>query len=120
MPQDFESLVDKALAGLPPEFRKRLENVDIVIADRSTREQRASSHIGRDEELLGLYEGVPHTERGDHYNLALPDRITIFREPILALCRTEEEVEAEVGRVLRHEIAHHFGMTDKRLRELNR
>ena len=120
MPPDFESLVDKALASLPPEFREQLENVAIVVADRPSRQQLTRSRIKRNEELLGLYEGIPHTERGQGYNLVLPDRITIFRESIEALCHTEEKIEAEVARVLRHEIAHHFGMTDKRLRELNR
>ncbi len=68
--------------------------------------------------LLGLYEGVPQTRRTEAYGMVLPDRIIIFRRPILAMCRSEAEVEAEIGRVVRHEIAHHFGMDEEELRRI--
>jgi len=67
-------------------------------------------------QLLGLYEGIPQTKRGSGYNLVLPDKITIFQKPIERVCRNDEEIEAEVQKVVRHEIAHHFGIGDDVLR----
>ncbi|MDP2744044.1 MAG: metallopeptidase family protein [Dehalococcoidia bacterium] len=104
----FEELARRAVEHLPEEFRQRLENVDIVIEDRAG------------GGLLGLYEGIPHTERGEGYNLAMPDRITLFRKPIEAICRSEAEVELEVEKTIRHEIAHHFGMDDDQLHRMGR
>jgi predicted Zn-dependent protease with MMP-like domain len=71
-----------------------------------------------DTTLLGLYEGVPQTRRTTHYGLVLPDKITLFRRPILAVCRTPEEVRERVRSVVIHELAHHFGIDDDRLRDL--
>ena len=70
--------------------------------------------------LLGLYEGVPLTRRGRHYGLVAPDKITIFQKPIEAKCRYDADIKAEIQRVVRHEIAHHFGIGDGRLEELGR
>jgi predicted Zn-dependent protease with MMP-like domain len=66
--------------------------------------------------LLGLYVGIPQTKRGDHYDLALPDRIFIYQRPIERICRSDDEVKERVGQVIKHEIAHHFGLTDADLR----
>ena len=114
----FEKCVARAIDGLPEEFRLHLENVDIVIADRPTRRQMQGLDTRRGETLLGLYEGVPLTER-HHYDLVTPDKITIFQQPIEALCRNDNEVVTEIQRVVRHEIAHHFGISDARLEELD-
>lgn len=104
--EEFEALVRKALEGLPKKFRKRLENVDIVIED----EARGP--------LLGLYEGVPLARRTSYYGLVLPDKITLFKRNIEDECRARNlDVEKEVRHVLQHEIAHHFGITDKELRD---
>ena len=70
--------------------------------------------------LLGLYQGVPQTKRGRRYGLAAPDNISIFQKPNEAKCRSEAEITTEIGRVVRHEIAHHFGIGEGRLRELER
>ena len=78
------------------------------------------SKIGHRYSLLGLYEGVPQTRRGRSYGLVPPDKITIFKRPIEARCRNDGEIAAEVQRVLRHEIAHHFGIGDARLRQIER
>jgi len=116
--QRFEQLVAMAVESLPDEFRDRLENIDIVVADRPTPQQLATLRRKRGETLLGLYEGVPLTKRSRHYGLVPPDKITIFQQPIEAMCRTDARIIAEVRRVVLHEIAHHFGISDDRLRQL--
>ena len=118
--EEFEALLVGALSELPPEFQDRLENVDVVVEDRPTRSQLIKSGIRHGWDLLGLYEGVPHTQRSRWYNMVLPDRITLFQEPIEAKCRSEEEIADEIKRVLCHEIAHHFGIDDDRLRRMER
>jgi predicted Zn-dependent protease with MMP-like domain len=106
--QRFEELVSEALDLLPAELMAAMNNVVVLVADRHPEE----------EGLLGLYEGVALTLRDTNYAGLLPDRITIFREPILAMCSSEEEVMDEVAVTVVHEIAHHFGIDDDRLHEL--
>ena len=113
--EEFEDLLVRALSELPLEFQDKLENVDIIVEERPSREQLLESGLERDVELLGLYEGLPHTERTRWYHMVLPDRITLFQEPIEAKCRSKEEIAEEIRRVLCHEIAHHFGIDDDRL-----
>lgn len=112
----FEDLVARAVDALPEEFGFALENVDVVVEESPTRKQLAG--VGKGMTLLGLYQGVPQTSRTESYGMVLPDKIIIFRRPILAICRSEAEVEAEIGRVVRHEIAHHFGMEEDELRRI--
>ncbi len=107
----FEELVAKTLNDLPLEFRNRLENIDVVVLDYPTPRQLAE--LRRGMTLLGLYEGVPHTKRTTGYSMVLPDKITIFQKPIEAKCRSEKEIAMEIQRVVRHEIAHHFGLDDE-------
>jgi predicted Zn-dependent protease with MMP-like domain len=114
----FEELVDQAVASLPAEFAERLDNVAITIEDYPSRRQRSGSRLGPRSTLLGLYEGVPLTARGTDYGMVLPDRITIFQKPIESICRNDAEVVEEVRKVVLHEIAHHFGIGDARLDEL--
>ena len=114
----FEELVDKAVASLPLEFAERLDNVAIIVEDRPSRRQLTSSHVGSHSTLLGLYEGIPQTQRGTEYGMVLPDRITIFQESIESTCRSDAEIVSTVRRVVLHEIAHHFGISDARLDEL--
>lgn len=114
----FQDAVARAINNLPQAFRERLENVDIVIADWPTPVQLARNNVRSRYSLLGLYEGVPHTKRGVGYGMVLPDKITIFRKPIEARCRSWEEIEKEVAKVVRHEIAHHFGIEEHRLQAL--
>ena len=116
----FEWLVARAVESLPEEFRTKLENVDVVVEDWPTQSQLAKAGLGRGQTLLGLYQGVPLTRRGRHYGLVAPDKITIFQKPIEAKCGFEAEIVAEIQRVVRHEIAHHFGIGDARLRQLER
>lgn len=117
--QKFERLVGEAIEKLPEVFRERLENIDIVVADKPTRDQLKTLR-NKGESLLGLYEGVPLTERTHNYGLVAPDKITIFQKSIEAMYRNEDQIIAEIQRVVRHEIAHHFGISDARLEELGR
>jgi predicted Zn-dependent protease with MMP-like domain len=116
--EKFYNLVMKAIDELPPEFRDSLENVDVFVEDWPSPAQLIKNNIKSRFSLLGLYEGVPHLHRGPGYGMVLPDKITIFRKPIEARCHSWQEIEEEVGRVVRHEIAHHFGIDDDRLRTL--
>jgi predicted Zn-dependent protease with MMP-like domain len=116
--EKFEQLVIKAVESLPEEFRERMDNVDVVVADEPTRHQLTKTERQRGETLLGLYEGVPITERTQGYGFVVPDIITIFQRPIEEMYKNDSEIVAEVRKVVLHEIAHHFGISDNRLREL--
>ena len=118
--QKFEELVARAVESLPEELRERLENIDIIVADEPTRAQLSHSGLRRNETLLGLYEGVPLTGRTAGYTYYLPDKITIFQKPIEAACKNESQITSKIQQVVRHEIAHHFGIDDDRLKELRR
>lgn len=107
-PQRFEELVGDALDLLPPRLASAIDNVVILVADRNDEEP----------DLLGLYEGVALTERDSWYAGSLPDTITIYREALLDVCGSEQEVVDEVAITVIHEIAHHFGIDDDRLHEL--
>ena len=106
-PERFEQMVGEALDGLPPELGRMMRNVAVTV-------DQESAATG----LLGLYQGVPLTARTSHYSAVLPDRITIFRHAICAICRTEDEVVEQVRRTVIHEVGHHFGIGDDRLHEL--
>jgi len=111
----FSRLVARALDELPAEFRDRLRNVDVVVLDEPRDEQRPEDG----SELLGLYEGVPLTGRGSGEPY-LPDRISIFRGPIERMTASPKKQAEIVKDTVIHEIAHHFGISDERLRELGR
>lgn len=116
----FEWLVAKAVDSLPDEFHTKLENIDVVVEDQPNPSQLTDVGLKRGETLLGLYQGVPLTKRGRHYGLVVPDKITIFQKPIEAECKYDAEITTEIRRVVLHEIAHHFGISDARLRQLER
>lgn len=105
----FEALVVEALEQIPEALQDLMVNVALFIEDEPPAEE---------PHLLGLYDGIPLTERGDNYAGALPDRIMIFRKPILAICDDEADVIREVRITVVHEIAHHFGIDDDRLDQL--
>jgi predicted Zn-dependent protease with MMP-like domain len=107
--EEFEDLVAEALDEIPDELARLVDNVVFVVEDDGPEGE---------EPLLGLYEGVPLTERGSWYAGVLPDRITIYRNPILEICDTEDDVVDEVHITVVHEIAHHFGIDDDRLHDL--
>ncbi len=106
---DFEVLVAEALDEVPEELAALIDNVAIFVEDDPPAD---------DPDLLGIYEGIPLTERGHDYGGVLPDRITIYRNPTLAICETVDDVIDEVNITVVHEIAHHFGIDDDRLHDL--
>lgn len=114
--EDFEKLVQEALGELPEEFQEKLENVAVVVEEWPTEEQLSSVGIRPPSTLFGLYHGVPKVKRGSFYS-ALPDKITIFAGPILATSPTEEAVKARVKQVVQHEIAHHFGFDEEKIKK---
>ncbi|GAA4102173.1 metallopeptidase family protein [Nonomuraea soli] len=105
--EKFEELVAEALDTIPAELTRMMSNVVVVVVDDPP-----------EPDLLGLYTGVPLTERGDWYSGVLPDRIEIYRNPICHICDTEDDVVEEVQITVVHEIAHHFGIDDDRLHDL--
>jgi predicted Zn-dependent protease with MMP-like domain len=107
-PERFEDLVSEALDLIPPDLAAAVDNVVVLVSDRHPDEP----------DLLGLYEGIALTERDSTYAGALPDTVTIFRESLLEICDTEDEVVKEVAITVIHELAHHFGIDDQRLHEL--
>jgi predicted Zn-dependent protease with MMP-like domain len=115
----FERLVTEALDGLPEFFREKLSNVAVVVEDWPDLAALRAAKVRHPAELLGLYRGVPQTKRTHHYGLVLPDKISIYQRPIEMRSRTAEQVRATIGHVLRHEVAHHFGISDERLRQLD-
>jgi predicted Zn-dependent protease with MMP-like domain len=110
----FEKLIEEALDSLPKEYAEKLQNVGVTFEDWPTLAQRMKLRLAPWVLLFGLYEGTPQTRRGIYYS-AVPDKITIFKNSILSICRTEEEVKAQVRATVIHEIGHHFGLSDKNM-----
>ena len=125
-PDYFEELVDEALEDLPEQFAERLDNVDLVVQARPSRKILREMGLLGHGTLLGLYQGVPQTRRDTNYGNVMPDRILIFREPILdeadATCPEDgdfdEAVRQAVRKTVLHEIGHHFGLSDEDLERL--
>ena len=117
----FEELVSSAVSELPDEFVAKLDNVDVVVQNWPTTDQLSRTRLKHGYMLLGLYEGVPRTKRGQHYGLVPPDKITIFQRPIEEKCKQSDiEIASEIGKVVKHEIAHHFGISDARLEQIEK
>jgi predicted Zn-dependent protease with MMP-like domain len=114
----FEQLVIKAIESLPDEFLELMDNVDVVVEDYPTAEQLANEDIEDETLLLGLYEGIPQTRRGSYYGMVMPDKITIFQKAIESVASSDDEIEQQIGKTVRHEIAHHFGSSEETLREI--
>jgi predicted Zn-dependent protease with MMP-like domain len=106
--EEFEEIVKNTIQSLPVEFKTQLDNVEVVIEERPM-----------DPRLLGLYRGVPKTGRGIGY-FALPDKITIYKEPLLHISRTEKEAEENIRSTVLHEIGHHFGLSDEELYKIRK
>jgi predicted Zn-dependent protease with MMP-like domain len=115
----FRDLVRGALDGLPEEFRSRLANVDVQVEEWARPEDYARTRPPPGSTLKGVYRGVPLTRRGAHYNMATPDTIVIFSGPIQHLASDADDLRVRVERVVRHEVAHYFGISDDRLHELD-
>lgn len=115
---EFARLVEKALADLPEEFARALDEVAMEIRDRPTREELADVGLGEDELLLGLYIGVPLTERSVSDSGRLPDKILIFKEDCEIACDSEGELVREVRITVLHELGHYFGLDEDELGEV--
>jgi len=110
----FEKLVQEAINSLPSEFAKKLDNVSIVVQEAPSYYQLTKTNLPQNSLLFGLYEGVPKTKRAN-YSGVLPDKITIFKNSILQVSYSLDDVREKVRSVVMHEIGHHFGLTDAQL-----
>ena len=116
--EQFDELVRQALDSLPDEIAARVSNIDVEVQAWPTPDQLRSARVPSGATLLGLYQGIPLTRRNSGYQLVPPDRITIFRGPLESISRSEEEFVERVRATVIHEVAHHFGISDERLREI--
>ena len=116
--RDFEKLVSEAVSALPEQFLSQLDNVEIVVEDFASDEILHYEGMESGYDLLGYYEGIPLTERGEAGEPLLPDRITIFQKPIEALAEDRADLVSEIQRTVVHEVAHYFGIDEDRLEEL--
>jgi predicted Zn-dependent protease with MMP-like domain len=116
--QELEEAVVAALKRLPKFIKEKMENVDVVVESRASREVLNEMGLSSPSELLGLYQGVPLDRRGFYYGNVLPDKITLFQIPIESICKTKEEIREKIREVVIHEVGHYFGLDDDRLREL--
>jgi predicted Zn-dependent protease with MMP-like domain len=106
--EQFEQYIEEGIAALPEWVRAKLENVAFLLSDAPTRTQREDNDLAENDTLFGLYEGVPLSERGNS-EILMPDRITIFMEPICEAYTREEDIRECVRNTIWHEVAHHFG-----------
>jgi predicted Zn-dependent protease with MMP-like domain len=117
--ETFEGLVTSAVEDLPETFRDRITNLEFVVEDRASSDDYARVSGGRGGTLLGVYRGIPLPRRGRRYQMALPDRIVIFQQPLQRLARSKADLTDRVRHVVQHEVAHYFGISDDRLREID-
>ncbi len=115
---EFERAVAEALRGLPADLRRQIANVAIVVEEIADDDTLDAAEVDDPMELLGFYHGIPLTERTASYGLVLPDKISLYRQPILAECVDDGQVRAAIYHTLYHEIGHYFGLSDDRLEEL--
>lgn len=116
--EQFAQIISQAMDELPPEYIKNLNNVAVTYEDEPTETQREELKLRCNQTLFGLYQGVPRTKRGSGYNLVLPDKITIFKHPILRASQDMSHLKSQVKHTLWHEIAHHYGLDHDRIHEL--
>ena len=116
--EEFDGLISRAMDELPESYIKGLDNVAIVYADDPDEHQRKKARLHENSILLGLYEGIPLPERGAGYSFVLPDKITLFKNPILSVVHTPEQLFEQIKRTLWHEVAHFYGLDHDRIRHL--
>lgn len=117
--QEFEKLVLDALAELPPKLQQHVQNLDIVVKWRPSPHELEYAGLARDEILFGLYLGVPLTERGAYYNMALPDKIVVYQETHELSCADRKEMLEQIRKTVLHEVGHYLGIDEDRLEELD-
>jgi len=116
--KEFDDIVTKAVARIPPEIRDYLNNIVITVQKRPSKRMREEMELGPNDSLFGLFQGVPLIERSATMPPLYPDMIYLFQEPLEAVCETLEELEEEIEVTVVHEVAHYIGMTEERLAEL--
>jgi len=116
--EHFEELVRQALATVPTDIAEHIDNVDVEVQAWPSIRQLQSARVPQGRTLLGLYQGVPLTKRNSGYMMVPPDRITIFQGPLERIARTDDELVERVREVVVHEVAHHFGISDARLSQI--
>jgi predicted Zn-dependent protease with MMP-like domain len=116
--EEFANIIAEAMDELPEKYIAALNNVAVVYESVPTQQQRQLMKLRSNQTLFGLYQGIPQTARGAGYNLVLPDKITIFKQPLMHASRDIAELKAHVKHTLWHEIAHHFGLNHDRIHEL--
>ncbi len=116
--KEFEELAKKAFDQLPEVFKKKLENIDLTIEEEPDMEIVKALGLGVRGRLLGLYQGVPLKERTHYYGMVMPDKITLYKRNIERSCKSKDEVFSQIQHVIEHEIAHHFGISDQRLKDI--
>ncbi len=114
----FEEMVNDGIDSLDQKYVKKLKNVAIVTADYPTQEQMRKGGVRQNGLLLGLYEGIPQTARGNNYSGVIPDKISIFKVPIMILSRDLDHMREQVKNTVWHEVAHHYGLGHGRIHEL--
>jgi predicted Zn-dependent protease with MMP-like domain len=114
--EEFSLVVEEAVESLPDEFKSKLDNVEIVVEDHPSRE--ILRRFRRRGLILGLYQGVPKRARTSRYGLVLPDKISLYKKNIEAVCSSRDQVYNQIRKTLLHEIGHHFSLSDKDLRRL--
>ncbi len=117
---EFEELINAAISLLPERFRKKMENIAIVIEDLPSLQLLEEMKINSPYGLLGIYRGVPYPRRGIWYRNVLPDTIIIFKQPIESRCKNKEEIKETVRKVVIHEIGHYFGLEEADLRRIEK
>ena len=116
--EQFDKLISRAMDEMPVEYMRNLNNVAITYADEPTLQQREKLRLRGNQTLFGLYEGIPLTKRGAGYNLVIPDKITIFKLPILQATHDEASFYSQVKHTLWHEIAHFYGLDHDKIHEI--
>ena len=116
--KEFEALAREAFDQIPEVFKEKLENVDLTIEEEPDMETVKTLGLGARGRLLGLYQGVPLKERNHYYGMVMPDKITLYKANIEKSCKSRDEVYAQIQHVIEHEIAHHFGISDQRLKDI--
>lgn len=118
--EQFAHLIGRAMDEMPPQYMRGLNNIVVTYEDTPSPEQALKLKLRGDQLLLGLYEGVPMTQRGAGYNLVLPDKITLFKYPIMAVTHDEDSFYRQIKHTLWHEIAHFYGLDHDRIHEIER
>lgn len=116
--KEFEQLIAEAMDAIPEQYARNMNNVGITWDSEPSANQREKLRLRGDQQLFGLYEGIPLTQRGSGYNLVLPDKITIFKHPMVDIFSSLSVLKKQIAKTLWHEVAHHFGLNHQQIDSL--